>query len=126
MGKNDIILLSVLLVPVLILVVLAGLFPIYRMQDGTYERHFVGNPPTWEFGGNLRRLPAEEIEKRLQDPAQREFVERNLETQVFHPDPVFIGPVRGNLPGKNGLGAAAFYAVLMYVVIAIFKWVNRG
>lgn len=124
MGMKDITILAVSLVLVLILVLFAALAPIYRMPDGTYERHWVWNAPRLPVGHGFDNLSPEDIKRLSADPRQKEILDgmKNLPRSIPI-DPIYIGPRTG--PGRNVLGYLAMMSVIAWVLLAVYKWGNR-
>lgn len=124
MSIRDIKLLAVTLLPVIILVILAGLAPIYMKLDGTYERHWIWNAPSIPVRHGYDDLSPEDIKRLSADPRQREILEgmKNMPRSIPI-EPIYIGPRTG--PGRNVLGYLAMMSVIAWILLLIHKWANR-
>jgi hypothetical protein len=124
MSLRDIKLLAIALVPVLVLVVLAYLAPIYHMPNGTYERHWRWNAPTRPVGHGYDLMKPEDIERLSKDPVQKQILENMKNMPRSMPiEPHYIGSRWG--PGRNTLGYIAMMSVVLWCLFAGHKWFNR-
>ncbi len=124
MGTKDIKLLGLTLVPVLILITLTVLAPIYYMPNGSYERHWVWDAPTLKVGHGYDNLKPEDIERLNADPHQRKILEGMKEMPREMPiSPIYIGTRWG--PGRNSLGYITMMCVIAWFFLLGYKWMSR-
>lgn len=124
MGPRDIKILVLSFLIVAILVLFAALLPIYRMPDGTYERHWIWNAPVMRIGSGMQSLSPEDVERLNADPVQKEIIDKMRDMPRTIPiRPIFIGSRYG--PGRNPLGYLAVMAVFAWIFFASAKWLNR-
>lgn len=124
MGLRDIKLLALTLIPVIILVVLAALAPMYRMPDGSYERHWVWNAPTLKIRHGYDDMKPEDIERLNKIPEQKKILDGMKAMPREMPiTPIYIGSRWG--PGRNVLGWTAMMSVILWCFFAGHKWFNR-
>jgi len=123
MTRKDVSVLALTLVAVLILVGFAALAPVYRMPDGTFQRHWVWNAPTMPVGHGYDDMTPQDIARLSADPAQRKILEdmQNMPRSIPI-SPIYIGSKYS--PGRNSLGYAALIAVVSWSIFAIHKWTS--
>lgn len=124
MAIREIKLLAITLVPVIILVLLAGMAPLYMKPDGTYERHWIWNAPSIPVRHGYDDLSPEDIKRLNADPRQREILEgmKNMPRSI-RIEPIYIGPRKG--PGRNILGYLAMMSVIAWCMFFVYRWTNR-
>lgn len=123
MGSKDIKLLTLTLIPVLVLVILAALAPVYHMPSGHYERHWVWNAPTIIVRHGYDDLTPEEIARLNAVPQQKQILDgmKALPREVPI-SPIYVG---GRRHGQNLLGYTAMVSMLLWGLLFWYKWFNR-
>lgn len=124
MGMKDIKILALTLVPVLGLVLLAALAPVYYVPNRGYERHWVWNAPTIKVRHGYEELSPEDLQRLNADPRQKAILDgmKSMPREVPIA-PIYIGSRWG--PGRNTLGYFAMMSVIAWVAFAGYKWFNR-
>jgi hypothetical protein len=124
MGLQDIRLLALTLIPVVVLVIFAALAPLYRMPNGSYERHWVWNAPTMKVGHGFDLMKQEDIDRLNQIPEQKRILDNMKAMPREIPiTPVYLGSRRG--ADRNVLGWLAMFSVIGWVFFAGSRWFNR-